>query len=190
MIQSRKELIYYLSEDAKANKRKSIKPHLLGDEIWKYIRTMRLLDYTLHKRSLFNTIVAAYYKLKIHRQSIRLGFSISYLADIGPGFSIAHYGTIVIHGNAKIGKNLRIQECTCIGATNGSNDAPVIGDNVFIGTGAKIIGKIRIANDVAIGANAVVVKSIEEQGTTWGGVPARKLSDNDSHSNLSKGLFV
>ena len=189
MIRNKKELLYYLSEDAKANSRKSTKPYLFGDEIWKYIRTMRLLDYSLHNRTFFNTLRATYYRLKLHRQSIRLGFSISYLADIGPGFSIAHYGTIVISGNAKIGKNFRIQENTCIGATNGSNDAAIIGDNVFIGTGAKIIGKVSIANDVAIGANAVVVKSIEEPGTTWGGVPSRKLSNNDSHSNLAKGLF-
>ena len=51
---------------------------------------------------------------------------------IGPGLSIAHYGTIVI-GYAKIGKNLRIQEDVNIGSTNGELNAATIGDNVFIG---------------------------------------------------------
>ena len=90
---------------------------------------------------------------------------------------------------AKVGKNCRIQEGVNIGATNGSNLAPQIGDNVFIGTGAKIIGDITIADDVAIGANAVVVKSITERGCTYAGVPAKKISSNNSHSNLCSKLF-
>lgn len=101
------------------------------------------------------------------------------------GLALAHPGTIVINGNAKIGKNCRIHEGVTIGATNGSGDSAIIGDNVFIGTGAKIIGKVSIADDVAIGANAVVVKSILEAGTTWAGIPAVKISEKNSHSNLS-----
>ena len=64
-----------------------------------------------------------------------------------------------------------------------------MGDNIFIGTGAKIIGEVTIADDVSIGANAVVVKSITEEGTTWGGVPAKKISNNNSHSNLCSKIF-
>ena len=108
----------------------------------------------------------------------------------GPGLSIAHYGTIVVSTAARVGKNCRLHEGVNIGATNGSSRAPQIGDNVFIGTGAKIIGDITIADDVAIGANAVVVKSIQEQGITVGGVPAKKISVNNSHSNLAPQLFL
>ena len=54
-----------------------------------------------------------------------------------------------------------------------------------MGDGCKIIGNITIADNVAIGANAVVVKSITEPGTTWGGIPAKKISSNNSWSNLS-----
>lgn len=127
-------------------------------------------------------------KLKYKRLSLKLGFSIP-LGVFAEGLSIAHYGTIVVNSAAKVGKNCRIQEGVNIGATNGSTKAPIIGNNVFIGTGAKIIGNITIADDVAIGANAVVVKSITEPGTTWGGVPAKKISSNNSHSNLSPYLF-
>ena len=109
--------------------------------------------------------------------------------NIGKGFSIAHYGSIVISNNAIIGDNCRIHEGVCIGSTNGDSKAPSIGNNVFISTGVKILGNITIADDVAIGANAVVVKDIATPRTTWGGVPAKKISDNDSHSNLSKLLF-
>ena len=87
-----------------------------------------------------------------------------------------------------IGENVCVQEGVCIETTNGSDKAPRIGNNVFIGSGAKIIGDIEVANDVAIGAGAVVVKSITETGTTWAGVPARKISNDNSHSNLSSYL--
>lgn len=95
----------------------------------------------------------------------------------------------MVNGNARVGKNCRIQESTTIGATNGSAKAPVVGNNCFIGSGARIIGDIVIADDVAIGANAAVVKSCTESGVTLGGVPAKVISHNGSHANLSKLLF-
>lgn len=60
-----------------------------------------------------------------------------------------------------------------ISATNGEKEGPQIGDNVYIGVGAKIIGKVKVADNVAIGANAVV-KSIVEEGITVAGVLAKK----------------
>ena len=92
----------------------------------------------------------------------------------------------MVNRNAKVGKNCRIHEGVTIGATNGQSEAPILGDNVFIASGAKIIGNIKIANNVAIGANAVVVKDILEEGITVGGVPAKKISDNGSELNLVK----
>ena len=130
-----------------------------------------------------------WYRLLFHKYSVKLGFSIP-LNVFGPGLSIAHYGTIVVHHADEIGNNCRIQEGVNIGATSGGKMAPKIGDNVFIGTGAKIIGDITVADDVAIGANAVVVRSIPEKGVTYGGVPAKKISDNNSHSNLAPKLFA
>ena len=120
-----------------------------------------------------------------HRMRVRLGYSIP-LNVFDSGLSIAHRGTIVINGNAKIGKNCRIQECTTIGATNGSVEAPVLGNNIFIGSGARIIGSIELADDIAIGANALVCNSFLEPGITIAGVPEKKISDNNSHSNLCK----
>ena len=131
----------------------------------------------------------AWYRFWLHNRSVKLGFSIP-INVFGPGLSIAHYGTIVVSPAATVGKNCRIHEGVNIGATNGSSLAPRIGNNVFIGTGAKIIGDISIADDVAIGANAVVVRSITEKGVTYGGIPAKKISSNNSHANLSPSLFL
>lgn len=121
---------------------------------------------------------------KYGRISLKLGFTIP-LNSFGPGLSIAHVGTIVVASNAKIGANCRIHEGVTIGATNGSDLAAKIGDNVFIGTGAKIIGNVRISDNVCVGANAVVVNDIiTDHGCTVGGIPARIISQNNSHSNI------
>ncbi len=176
-----------LSQDALANGRKTIKPTFYGDDIWKFIVWMRKFEY--YNSCQGNKFLILPFKkfamYKYYSFSKKLGIEIPINVFEG-GLSIAHAGTIVVSNNARIGKNCRIHEGVTIGATGGENDAATIGNNVFIGTGAKVIGQIRIANDVCIGANSVVVKDILEAGTTWGGVPARKISNKNSHSNLSK----
>ena len=194
MITNKKEMNYYISQDAIASRRKGKnikKAKLFGDEVWKFQVTLRKTEYyhnLYHGSKKYVILQYLWFKFLFHKRSVKLGFTIP-LNAFGPGLSIAHYGTIVVNRAAKIGKNCRLQEGVNIGATNGSAGAPRIGDNVFIGTGAKIIGDISIADDVAIGANAVVVKSITEKGVTYAGVPAKKISSNDSHANLAPELF-
>lgn len=191
MITSKKELEYYLRQDAIALRCDGKRPKLLGDMVWKFQIILRKTEYlnNVYRKKKYLIFHYCWYRLLFHKYSVKLGFSIP-LNVFGPGLSIAHYGTIVVNHAAVIGKNCRIQEDVNIGATSGSEMAPKIGDNVFIGTGAKIIGNITIADDVAIGANAVVVKSILEKGVTYGGVPAKKISSNNSHSNLAPKLFI
>ena len=190
MITSKKELNEYLLQDAVALRCERKRPKLFGDPIWKFQIVLRKTEYFsyMYQNSKLFILHYLWYKFLFRKHSFKLGFSIP-INVFGPGLSIAHYGTIVVSDAAKVGKNCRLQEGVNIGATNGSAKAPQIGDNVFIGTGAKIIGDITIANDVAIGANAVVVKSITEEGVTYGGVPAKKISSNNSHSNLAPKLF-
>ncbi len=191
MIRSKNDLYEYMSADARANNRTSVKARFYGDEIWKFIVSLRKTEYYTNLTGLSRKITIIpriYNKLRYHRLGLLLSYTIP-LNIIDKGLAIVHYGTIVIAEGAKIGENCRIHDGVTIGATNGSNKAATIGKNVFLATGAKIIGDVEIADDVAIAANAVVVKSITEKGTTWGGIPAKKISDNDSHSNLSKLLF-
>ena len=107
-----------------------------------------------------------------HCLATRLGFSIP-INVFGPGLCIVHYGTIVVSPYAKVGANCRLHPMTCIGEYNG---APTLGDNVYVGPGAKIYGKIRIGNNVAIGANAVVNRDFGDD-VTLAGVPARVVSE-------------
>ena len=85
-----------------------------------------------------------------------------------------HYGTLVVNKDARIGNNCRIHVGVNIGGFNGG--VPVIGDNVYIGPGAKIFGGITIGNNVSIGANAVVNKSFPDN-VVIAGVPAKIIKE-------------
>lgn len=192
MILTKKELKEFLTQDAIALKCDNRKhPKIFGDLIWKFQITLRKAEYYSnvykHKKKYF--ICRAWYLYKFHKYSIKLNISIP-LNVFGPGLSIAHFGTINVNGNAKVGKNCRLHEGVTIGTTNGSDKAPIIGNNVFIGTGAKIIGDIFISDDVAIGANAVVVRSIPEKKGNLCRSSGKKISEKNSHSNLAPKLFL
>lgn len=181
MINNRQQYKYYLEQDRIALGKKYNRPKIFGDEIWKYERLLRKTEYACNCLNYGITkMFALFYRYRLHNKSIKLGFSIP-INVFKEGLSIAHYGNIVVHSNAKIGKMCRIQEGVNIGATGGNCEAPQIGNNVFIGSGAKILGNIEIANNIAIGANAVVTKSFNETGITIAGVPARKISNNGSN---------
>lgn len=89
-------------------------------------------------------------------------------------------GSIIINGQAKIGKNLRVHVGVNIGA-NGGNP-PVIGDNCYIGPGAKLFGDIVVANGVSIGANAVVNHDCPEENGVYVGVPAKFVKSKKNNS--------
>ena len=190
MIDSKETFLRYLEQDRLAlNRQRDKRPKFLQDEIWKFEIMLRKLEYDTNcRRGPWAVLVRKYHACIFHRMSVKLGFTIP-INVFQEGLSIPHYGTIVVHGGAKIGKNCRLQEGVTIGATDGSHDAATIGDNCYFGSGAKVIGAVIIADDVAIGAGAVVTKDILEPGTTWAGVPARKISDRYSHNNLCQALF-
>ncbi len=102
------------------------------------------------------------------------------------GLALVHVGTIVVSGSARIGKNCRIHVCTNIGRapSKEGSGAPILGDNVYIGPGAKLFGAIRIGSNTAIGANAVVNSSFPEGNCSIGGIPAKKISDHTSLSYI------
>lgn len=181
MITNKRELRYYLESDRKALGIKYRRPRFFTDEIWKFQRSLRRLEYF---SNVGGGIWLLFEKFRFHHLSVKLGFSIP-INVFGPGLAIVHYGTIVVSSGSKIGANCRIHEGVTIGATNGSAKAAIIGDNVFIGTGAKIIGEVKISSNVAIAANAVIVNDIIcDNGCTVGGVPAKIISSNNSSSNI------
>ena len=184
MIKSKQDLKYYLEADAIAIGEKRKRPHLISiyesDVIWKYQIALRKNEY-YHNCKCYGLWKVVYkaWQYRLFRMQIKTGIGVP-INVFGPGFSISHIGPIVVNGFAKVGKNCRLHPFTCIGMDGRSDGTASMGDNVYISAGAKIIGEVSIADGVMIGANAVVTKSIREENTTWGGVPARKLSDSGS----------
>ena len=183
MITSRQDYLFYIQEDMRVNKwgEVSLKTHLKqflfpNNCLRLFVFYLRKCEYYRNcKHSLLSKILYAFYLNRYSYYSVMCGFTIP-MNVFGPGLSIAHRGTIVINGAAKIGANCRIHACVNIGTAKGySTEAPTIGDNVYIGPGAKIFGKIYIADNCVIGANAVVNKSCYTPGTVLLGVPAKEI---------------
>ncbi len=190
MIKTKEDLKYYLEQDRLNLKQTKLKPSW-NDEVWKYEIYLRKHEYYHNKgkKNLIDRIMLRHYRKKHHKWSMLYTTGIP-INVCGPGLSIAHFGAIYINSQAKIGKNLRIQSGVTIGGSSSTPDKfPVLGDNVYIGTGAKVLGGVTIANCVAIGANAVVVKDILEESTTHAGVPSKKISDNSSEFYIDKRVF-
>ena len=98
------------------------------------------------------------YRVLLRRYSFKFGIQIPYTTQIGEGFYIGHFGTIVISPKAKIGKNCNIAHNVTIWKANRGrlNGFPTIGNNVWIGTGSVIVGNINIGDNVLVAPNSFV----------------------------------
>jgi len=123
------------------------------------------------------SILGIYYRLIVRRLSYKFGFQIPVTTSIGEGFYIGHFGTIVINGKAKIGKNCNIAHCTTIGQANRGKlkGYPTIGDKVWIGTGSVIVGNIKIGNNVLIAPNSFVNIDVPDNSLVIGN-PAKVIN--------------
>lgn len=119
--------------------------------------------------------------LWLGRVSRLYGIAIPARTRIGPGFYIGHYGCIVVHPDVVIGRNCNISHGVTLGQTNRGARAgvPTIGDEVYIGPGAKIIGRLHVGDAAAIGANAVVTSDVPASAVMVG-IPARPVSHSGS----------
>jgi serine O-acetyltransferase len=106
-------------------------------------------------------------------------------AEIGPGLYLGHFGPVIINQHVRIGTNCYLGHNTTLGNSGRSDrvdddDAPVLGDRVYLGAGAVAIGPITIGDDCVLGANATVTKSL----------PARAVAVGNPASIVSmKGSF-
>ncbi len=192
MITSKEDYLFYLEADRIAlgigRNPGTYLFHLLFHEIWRFERLLRKVEY--YRNCKTSPIWRPYYYYLLYRfrsHGFKLGLSIPPNV-FGPGLSIGHPGTIVVNNGTRVGANCRIHACVVIGTTPAHQDrAPRIGNNVYIGPGAKIFGGITIVDGIAIGANAVVNRSFLEPNITIAGVPAEKVSDKGSQGLLIRG---
>jgi serine O-acetyltransferase len=114
----------------------------------------------------------------IHRlMSLITGIQIDIQVKVGPGLYVGHGGKLVVHHDVNIGSNCNLSTGVVVGIAGRGEKrgVPTIGNRVFIAPGAKVIGKVVIGDDVAIGANAVVTKDVPANAVV-AGIPARIVS--------------
>lgn len=147
---------------------------------YRYTFWMRLCRYLSHKNKLYSPLYLIA-MIILQRRKYKYGIEISPKTRIGTGFYIGHFGGIVINSQAEIGKNCNVSQGVTIGMANRGEKkgVAIIGDNVYIGPGAKIVGAVRIGNNAAIGANCVVTKDVPDNAVVVG-VPGKVISMNGS----------
>ena len=99
-------------------------------------------------------------------------------AEFGPGFVLIHSTGVVINGSVRGGRNVYIEHQVTIGAER--RNSPVIGNDVFIGAGAKVIGSVTVGDGARVGANAVVVHDVPPHSTVVG-IPARVVRQRNAN---------
>jgi serine O-acetyltransferase len=143
----------------------------------RFQRLLRRVEYLENcRRGPVGRLLCVAARVRLRRLSIKLGFSIPRNV-FGPGLSLAHYGSVIVNGRARVGRNCRIHPGVVIGELDGK--APTIGGDVYIGPGAKLYGGISIGDGAAVGANAVVNRDVPA-GVAVAGIPARPVSDRGS----------
>lgn len=138
---------------------------------FRYIVLYRLLHST------HNPIARKLYGLYIGHIQRKYGIQINASAQIGRGFAINHWGSIVVNGRAVIGNNVTICNGVTIGQTNRGErmGTPTILDGAYIGTGAKVIGRVTVGRNAAVGPNAVMTRDVPDNAVAVG-IPARIVS--------------
>ena len=155
-------------------------PRFFHDEIWKFQRLLRQVEYLENCRKdplgRLRCLVARY---DLEKLSFKLGFVIPRNV-FGAGLSIAHRGPIVIHHGVAVGENCRIHHGVTIGTDLAREGLPNLGNNILIGTGVVIAGPVTLADGIAVGANSYVNKSFDEPNISIAGNPAKKISNRGS----------
>jgi serine O-acetyltransferase len=185
MITNRAALAFFWQADIRSCgfERVTLKDWYLNPTL-RFQRCLRLTEFYRNVSvSVGSRFLFFYHWNRLHRLRQRLGFTIP-LNVFGPGLSLSHVGTIVVNRHAVVGANCRIHPGVCIGGLNGKS--PRLGDNVYIGPGAKIFGAITVGDNVAIGANSVVNRDVPA-GVTVAGSPAKIVSKKGSFDLIVPG---
>ncbi len=178
MIKTKEDLKEYLRLDREtylSSGKQHILQVLLFSEhyyLWKLFNALRREEYHYNCGHKYRTY---FWRRQRRRLGLKLGIMVC-PNSIGKGVRICHAGSILIHGSARVGDFCQLHGMNCIGnkRSGGHGGVPVLGSHVELGVGSVVLGNIRIADDVVIGANAVVIESCLEKGAVLTGIPARK----------------
>ena len=137
----------------------------------RFVIMLRVAEWLTASRAPLARLGGPLARARLMRRGIRLGFTIP-IGVCGPGLALPHWGAIVISNHARIGRNARIHSGVNVGGT--PHAAPVVGDDCYLGPGAKVFGAVELGDRCVVGANAVVTKSFPA-GSVLVGIPARVI---------------
>ena len=182
MIKTKSDLKEYLEYEKKSynqfNLLKTFMKAFFGSEkaiIYKFQKRLRKTEYYFNTNKKIRYYISLFILNKNYRNKYLLHIPLN-VCD--KGLRIMHLGSILINANTKIGRDVALHINTSMVAQGTNNEAPIIGDGVVIGVGSSIVGGIKLANYIAVGANSVVTHSFDEENIAVAGVPAKKVSDN------------
>lgn len=154
----------------------SIQDYLIANQRtynWKYVKLLRWSEYFYNNKNtnLFWSIGYVFVCRRKNTLGAKLGIQI-WENNFDKGLTIHHNGNIVVNRETRVGKDCQLHGDNCLGNDGKGNNSPILGDNVDIGVGAKVLGSVVLNNNVKIASNAVVVNTFNESNITLGGVPA------------------
>lgn len=109
------------------------------------------------------------------------GIEISKQVSIGPGLRLPHPMGIIIAPNVTIGENCDLYADVRLVLAHGAKQGPQIGNHVFLGDGAKVVGNVKVGDNAIIGVSSVVTKDIPANATAVG-IPAKVIKEHNDRS--------
>lgn len=158
-----------LGEDYRAHGRDWTLPGFRAVAVQRFGVWIQGVRFAPARVALFRLYTSLYRRVRNH-----YGIEISYTVSLGRRVIIEHQSGIIIHGFSVIGDDCILRQGVTLGikSTDRPFDAPILGKKVDVGAGAKLLGRIELGDQVRVGANAVVVRSVPA-GATVAGIPAK-----------------
>ena len=158
--------------------KETFKQRFLRPKTLKYIKLYRKCNEAKNK------LLQKIYIYKLCKMQEKTAIQIPYKTRIGEGFYIGHLGSIVINPKAQLGKNINIAQGVTIGQENRGKrvGAPTIGNNVWIGTNAVIVGNVTIGDDVLIAPLSFVNFDVPSHSVVVGN-PAKIIHRDNATEN-------
>jgi serine acetyltransferase len=169
---SLRELMQYWAEDFESHDRDLSRPGFRALVVY------RFGNYRMHVRKPWRAGLTLVYRALFQYVRNHYGVEVPFSAKIGRRVVFEHQGGIVIHGCSVIGDECVIRQGVTLGNRhmNAPFDAPVLGQRVNVGAGAKLLGGIQVGDGASIGANSVVLRDVPTGGTAVG-IPARVVPE-------------
>lgn len=158
---------------------------------FRYSFFLRKAQYYWLKRGALNRLIYFLFKIFLNHYRFRYGFDFSVRTQIGPGLYLGHFGRVTVNPKAILGSNINLSPGVTIGETYRGRKAgvPVIGDGVWIGTNAVVVGGISVGRNVLVAPNTFLNFDVPENSVVTGN-PASIISQKGADGYVTSVVGV